>query len=421
MMRPGLGGSFWRLWTASTISAAGDGLTFVAIPLLAARLTRDPAQLALVQTAEYSAWLLFGLVSGALADRWDRLRIMAATDLVRVVLFGGFALAVVEDRVGLPLLVVLAFLAGATGILNQNAASAFLPLVVRRDRLEVANAWLQGGLSVPTSMLGPPLGGVLFVAAGWLPFTVDAVSYLLSALVVLSLAGRVPRAPRSAAPPPIRAALAEGLRFLWGSRVLRTLCLLLAVFNGVSAAVLGILVLFAQETLGLSERGYGVLLVVFAVGVLIGMALSSWVRRRLGTSGVVVGVLATQSAALLATGLAPSVPTAAVAFAVAGATGGMWNVATISLRQRVVPDALLGRVTSAYRLVGLGSMPVGSALGGLLARGFGLAAPFVVGGVLLALAAAAALRWLPRSVVEAAEAHTPAGAGVAPPSPPGGY
>ena len=411
MRPPDLGAPFWRLWTASTISAAGDGLTFVALPLLAARLTRDPAQVALVQAAEHSSWLLLGLVSGALADRWDRLRIMAVTDLVRSALFGAFAVAVVGGYVTLPLLAAFAFLVGLFGVMNLNAASAFLPAVVRRERLETANSWLQVGMTVPTTMIGPPLGGVLFVAAVSLPFTVDAVSFLVSGLIVLSLRTRVQRAPRTEAPPPLRAALAEGVRFLWGSTVLRTLCLLLAVFNGVSAAVMGVLVLFATGTLGLSERGYGVLLVVFAVGGLAGMAAVSRVRALLGTSGVVVLVLAVQAAAMLATGLAPSVPMLAASSALAGATSGMWNVATISLRQRIVPDALLGRVTSAYRLVAFAAMPVGAALGGLLARAYGLASPFTVAGVLLAGCTVAALRWLPPSAIAAAEASAPAASG----------
>jgi MFS family permease len=408
MRLPDLGAPFWRLWTASTISAAGDGLTFVALPLLAARLTRDPAQVALVQAAEHSSWLLLGLVSGALADRWDRLRIMAVTDLVRSVLFGAFAVAVVGGYVTLPLLAAFAFLVGLFGVMNLNAASAFLPAVVRRERLETANSWLQVGMTVPSTMIGPPLGGVLFVAAVSLPFTVDAVSFLVSGLIVLSLRTRVQRAPRTEAPPPLRAALAEGVRYLWDSTVLRTLCLLLAVFNGVSAAVMGVLVLFATDTLGLSERGYGVLLVVFAVGGLAGMAAVSRVRALLGTSGVVVLVLAVQAAAMLATGLAPSVPMLAASSALAGATSGMWNVATISLRQRIVPDALLGRVTSAYRLIAFAAMPVGAALGGLLARAYGLASPFTVAGVLLAGCTVAALRWLPPSAIAAAEASAPA-------------
>jgi predicted MFS family arabinose efflux permease len=239
-----------------------------------------------------------------------------------------------------------------------------------------------------------------------LPFTVDAVSFLVSGVIVLSLAGVVHRVPRTDAPAPLRQALGEGLRFLWGSQVLRTLCLLLAVFNAMSAAVLGVLVLFAQETLGLSERGYGVLLVVFAVGGVLGMAVSSRLRAAMGTSGIVPLVLGVQSAAMLLVGLVPTVPTAAVGFALAGATGGLWNVVTISLRQRIVPDALLGRVTSAYRVIGLGAMPIGSAVGGLVARAYGLPAPFVLGGVALFGCLLAALRWLPRSVVDRAEAET---------------
>jgi Bacterial protein of unknown function (DUF894). len=133
---PRLGGPFWRLWTATTLSALGDGFTLVALPLLAARLTRDPSRIALVAGAEYTAWLLFGLVSGALADRWERRRIMAVTDLVRIGLFGAFAVLVVADRATVALLVVLAFCAGTLGILNENAASAFLPTLVTRDQLE---------------------------------------------------------------------------------------------------------------------------------------------------------------------------------------------------------------------------------------------------------------------------------------------
>jgi Na+/melibiose symporter-like transporter len=282
-----------------------------------------------------------------------------------------------------------------------------VPTVVDRDRLETANSWLQGGLTVPSSLLGPPLGGLLFVAAASLPFTVDALSFAASGVLVLTLRGSVRRTPRTSAPPRLRAALVEGMRFVWHSQVLRVLCLLLAVVNGSAAAVIGIAVLFVRQTLGLPERGFGLLLTVFAVGGLAGTVLAPWARRRLGTSGIVALVLATQSTAMLLTGLVPTLTTTVVGFVLAGTTGGMWNIATISLRQRIVPDALLGRVTSAYRLVGLGSMPLGSAAGGLVARSFGLPATFVVAGAVSALGLLAALHWLPRSVVEQAEAAAP--------------
>ena len=159
----------------------------------------------------------------------------------------------------------------ALGILNQNSASSFLPSVVARDQLEPANAWLQAGLVVPSMFVGPALGGLLFVAAPSLPFTVDAVSYLVSAALVLSI--RASRLPATEAPMAgLVAQMGEGLRWLWSSQVLRVLCLLLAVVNGTFAMVSGVLVLYAQEVLGLSERGYGLLLSVIACGTVVGTA-----------------------------------------------------------------------------------------------------------------------------------------------------
>ena len=281
-----LGGPFWRFWTATTLSALGDGFTYVALPLLAARLTRDPGRIALVAGAEYTAWLLFGLVSGALADRWERRRIMAMTDILRIGLFGAFAALVAAGQATIAVLVVLAFCTGALGILNQNSASSFLPSVVARDQLEPANAWLQAGLVVPSMFVGPALGGLLFVAAPSLPFTVDAVSYLVSAALVLSI--RASRLPATEAPMAgLVAQMGEGLRWLWSSQVLRVLCLLLAVVNGTFAAVSGILVLYAQEVLGLSERGYGLLLSVIALGTVAGSALAQIANRSLGPARIV--------------------------------------------------------------------------------------------------------------------------------------
>jgi MFS family permease len=401
---PRLGGQFWRFWSAATLSSLGDGFTFVALPLLAARLTRDPGRIALVVGAEYTAWLLFGLVSGALADRWERRRIMAVTDIVRIGLFGGFAALVATDRATVTLLVVLAFSAGTLGILNQNSSSAFLPSLVSRDHLEPANAWLQAGLVVPSMFVGPALGGLLFVAAPSLPFTVDAVSYLVSAALVLSI--RVSRpATAEVLTTGLLAQMGEGLRWLWSSHVLRVLCLLLALVNGTFAAVSGILVLYAQEVLGLSERGYGLLLSVIALGTVAGSALAGTANRVLGPARIVPFLLLSQGAAMLAVAATGSLTVAVIGFFVGGVASGLWNIVTISLRQRIVPDRLLGRVTSAYRMVGLGAMPLGAFAGGLLARAYTLTSTLVVGGVLSVLGTAAALRWFTsRDVAAALEA-----------------
>jgi MFS family permease len=396
-----LGGPFWRLWSATTLSSLGDGFTFVALPLLAARLTRDPSRIALVVGAEYTAWLAFGLVSGALADRWERRRIMAVTDIVRIGLFGAFAALVAADRATVPLLVVLAFCAGTLGILNQNAASAFLPAIVGRDQLEPANAWLQAGLVVPSLFVGPALGGLLFVAAPPLPFAVDSASYLVSAVLVLTIRWSRPSGTEDRTTG-LLGQMGEGLRWLWGSQVLRVLCLLLALVNGTFAAVSGVLVLYAQEVLGLGERGYGLLLSVIALGTVAGSALAATANRALGPARIVPFLMLSQGIAMLAVAATGSLAVAVVGFFAGGLASGLWNIATISLRQRIVPDRLLGRVTSAYRMVGLGAMPLGAFLGGAVARAYGLASPLVVGGVLSVLGTVAALRWFTARDVAAA-------------------
>jgi MFS family permease len=399
-----LGAPFTRFWTATTVSALGDGITFVALPLLAARLTREPSEVALISVAEYAGPLLLGLLTGALVDRWDRRRIMAVTDVIRLVMFGAFVAVVASGSATLPLLVAVAFLSGLLAIFNQNAASAYLPqLLGDRDKLEKANTWLQMGITLPSSLIGPAAAGLLFAVAVSLPFTVDAVTFFVSALLILSLP-RTPREVPEGGHEPLVSALRAGVRYLWHSQVLRTLCLLLAVTNAAAAAGMATLVLYAQDVLHVGERGYGLLLGVFAIGALLGMLFVGWARKQLGAAGVVRLMLLGTGTSMVIVGLADSVVVTALSFVLAGALATLWNIVTISLRQRIVPDELLGRVTSAYRVVGLGSMPLGAAVGGAVASGFGLSAPFIVAGVASLLAWLAALRWLPQRVVDDATA-----------------
>jgi predicted MFS family arabinose efflux permease len=254
---------------------------------------------------------------------------------------------------------------------------------------------------VPSLFVGPAIGGLLFVAAPPLPFTVDAISYLVSAALVLSIRpGRSATSDASATG--LLRQMAEGLQWLWGSQVLRVLCLLLALVNGTFAAVSGILVLYAQEILGLGERGYGVLLSVIALGTVAGSALAGSANRVLGPAKIVPFLMLSQGVAMLAVAATGSLVVAVVGFFVGGLASGLWNIATISLRQRIVPDRLLGRVTSAYRMIGLGAMPLGAFLGGVVARAYGLSSPLVVGGILSLLGTVAALRWFTAQDVAAA-------------------
>jgi MFS family permease len=162
--RPNLGRGYHRLWTAAAISNLGDGIFLTALPLLAATLTRDPLPVSAVFAAGWLPWLLFGLLSGALADRWNRRRLMWVVDAARFVVVGGLGVAVIAGLATIPLLVGVAFLLGVGQTLFDSAAQSVIPALVGRDpqRLERANGQLFGAQQVTQQLSGPPLGGWLF-------------------------------------------------------------------------------------------------------------------------------------------------------------------------------------------------------------------------------------------------------------------
>lgn len=382
----GLGRTFWGVFGAGSVSGVGDGLRYAALPLLAASLTRDPRLVSLVSVADYLPAVLFGLLSGAVADRMDRRRLMWVTDLSRAAVGGGFFALLVAGRQSIWLAVAVTFVMGGFGIFFENASSSILPMLVAREDLERANGLVFTSQNVTSQFVGMPLGGLLFTVSAALPFGVDAVTFVGSCGLLLFVRGRFHARPDGSVTR-IREDIAEGLRWLSHHRLLRTLALLLTVVNGAFAAAEAVLVLYVLQVLRLPSVGYPLLLVALAVGAVIGALLAGRLRDWFTTFDVVLGALVAMVAALLALGLTSSVVVSVLALALVGGAGMAWNVVTVSLRQAIVPDRLLGRVTSAYRVVGLGAMPVGAALGGLLGHAYGLHAPYLIAAAALALAA----------------------------------
>jgi MFS family permease len=404
-----------------------------ALPLLAATLTRDPLPVSVVTFAGWLPWLLFSLPAGALVDRLDRRRVMWTVDATRAAVVAALTVAVLAGWAGIPLLAAAGFLVGAGQTLVENAAQAMVVAVVGRDprRLERANGRLVASLTVGQQLAGPPLGSAAFAVAPWLPFLADAVSFGASAGLVASIGGRFrpegapdPHAPlpgppnregsrvREAAvpvvhsPPPrgLRAEIGEGLRFLFGHRLLRAAVLLVSASNLAFMAGEAILVLFATEELGLGGRGYGLLLAAVALGGLPGSLLAHRVAERVPPGPLIVGGVLAGAAAMAAFGLASNPWPAGAAYAAAGFVWGVWNVTLLSLRQAIVPDPLMGRVVGAIRLIGFGSIPIGALLGGVVARSLGLRAPFLLGAAVLAVAALAAAPVVTTGAIRAARA-----------------
>jgi MFS family permease len=405
----GLDAAYRRLWTASAVSTLGDGMYLAALPLLAAELTSDPLAVSVVTFAGWLPWLLFALPAGVLVDRLDRRRVMWTVDAARMLVVGALTAAVLAGWASIPLLAAAGFLVGAGQTVFENAAQSMVVAVVGRDprRLERANGQLGAALTVGQQLAGPPAGSAAFALATWLPFLADAVSFGTSSALVASISGRF--TPQGAADRAsgrsLRAEIAEGLRFLFGHRLLRATVLLVSVSNLAFMAGEAILVLFAREELGLGSAGYGLLLAAVAVGGVPGSLLAARVGQRVPPGPLIAGGVGAGAVAMAVVGLATNPLVAGAAYAATGAVWGVWNVVVLSMRQAIVPDRLMGRVVGAIRLIGFGSIPVGALLGGLLGRALGLRAPFLLGAVVLAAAALLALPVITTGAVEAARAQ----------------
>ncbi|MFD7695435.1 MFS transporter [Streptomyces sp. NPDC059805] len=399
---------FGRLWAAQTTSSLGDGVTHAALPLLALTLTRDPMTLAVVTAAGTLPWLLFGVLGGALVDRWDRRRTMWGTDAARAVLLGAAAAAAVLDLLNIPLLAAVAFLLGLGGLFFDTAATAYLPDLLRRDPalLERANSRLRGAQTAMSGFAGPPAGSVLLTFGRAFPLLADAVSFLVSALLVRSL----PAVPRPA--PDGRESLLQqaraGASYVFRDRLLLGLALRPAVGNIAFLAVETVLALFAHERLGIDTYGFGLLLTAEATGGLLGAGIASFLGRRLGTGTALTSTAAVEGLAILGLAAAPNAYMAGLALAVCGAGMGATMVLGPSLRQAIVPAHLMGRVASTSRMLAMCAAPVGAVLGGWLATAYDVRTPiYAAGALLLSMTAVTASMTTNRRVEAALRAAAP--------------
>ena len=399
-----LGRNFHRALVASGFANLADGVLWVALPLLAVQLTRSPVLIAGVTIAARIPWLL-APVAGAFADRLDRRQSMVRVNLVRTVLLGGLALAVATDVATLAMLYAVALLLGIAETLFDTSAQSLLPALVPRDDLTRANSRLFAVELVANTFIGPPLGGLLAAAGLAVALGAPAAAYLVGAGCLVLISGSFRAAGAApAGSTRLRDEIAEGAAFVWRHPVLRPLAIMLGLQNMAFAAAFAVFVLFAVEPgpMGLSEAGFGILSATLGVGSLLGTWLAVPAERRLGRFRTLVVSVALSGASLAVPAVTASPVLVGASFAVSGVAIVLWNVITVSLRQRITPDRLLGRMNAAYRLVGWGTMPIGAALGGFLAEALGLRATFVVGAA-IALATLAGFRFVTEQAIARAE------------------
>ena len=368
-----------RFIAASGLTNLADGIAVVIWGWLASLLTRDPLLIAVLPMAMRLPWFIFAIPAGLITDRVDRRILLLAADTVRagafllvgIALWGALPLAdAPASGVSTPglfaLLVVSALVIGFAEVVRDNAAQTMMPSLVSQDQLERANGRLWSVELVGNSLLGPALGAFLIASFLPLPFLLNAVAFVLALLLIRGLTGSFQ--PETSASQDWRRDLGEAWRFLMAAPVLKLLAVATGVWNLLHQMIVIALVLHVQENLGLGATAYGLILAAGAVGGICAGTVADKIVSWLGRGRAAQLTTLTSTLAFATIPFAPGPIALALVFVVSEGVGLIWNTVSVSYRQRVIPDRILGRVNSLYRLLAWGMMPIGLAASGLLTR-----------------------------------------------------
>ncbi|HEY7942780.1 MAG TPA: MFS transporter [Candidatus Limnocylindrales bacterium] len=369
-----LGVSFRWLLAATFVNNAGDGVVVAAGPLLVASQTHDPFLVSLALLSEYLPVLLFGVIGGVAADRFDRRRMVVVVNLIRAAVLAVLVVTIVSGTVTIAVVLATLFALGTAETFADSASSTLIPSLVQRVDLGLANARMQGAFLLVNQLVGPPIGAFLFAVGMALPFTTNAAAFALGAVLVsrVTVSTRQLAGERSG----FRAEMAEGIRWLAGHPPMRTLALTILTFNVTFGAAWSVLVLYATQRLGMDAVGFGLLTTAVAVGGVIGAFIYGALERRFSLADIMRVGLLIETFTHLTLALTTSAVVALAVLVVFGAHAFVWGTTSTVVRQRAVPNELMGRVSGVYRVAIVGGLVVGTPLGGLLATAFGITAPF---------------------------------------------
>lgn len=370
-----LGVGFRWLLASSWSTNLGDGFALAAGPLLVASLTDEAFLVALAATFQWLPPLLFAPIAGALTDRHHRLRIVMLVNLARAVMLSVLVLAIVTGQGSIGVVLTALFLLSTAEVFADTSTQTLLPMLVARDDLAIANSRLLTGMITFNQLAGPPLGAALFVIGSAWPFGAEAILIGLSVVLVWRIV-LPPHAGADRRASHFHQDIIEGVRWVIHHPAVRTLVLTIFIFNITFGAAWSVLVLYASQRLGLGDIGFGLLTTVMAAGGLLGTASYGWITRRLSLSNIMRAGLIIETLTHLALALTTSAWVAVPVFVIFGAHAFIWGTTSVTIRQRVVPTHLQGRVGSVNMVGTYGGLVIGSAIGGVLAQHYGVTAPF---------------------------------------------
>jgi MFS family permease len=378
---PRLGRSFRWLLSASLVNNAGDGVVVAAGPLLVASQTQDPFLVSLALFFDYLPGLLFGVVAGGYADRVERRRMVVVANFLRAVVLAVLVFTIVTGVVTIWLVLATIFVLGTAETFADSASSTLLPSVVERADLGIGNSRMQGAFVLLNQLIGPPIGAFLFSIGMAVPFGINAIAFTLGALlvsrVVLSAGKEISRNPGEG--PGFIQELVEGMHWLAHHAAMRTLALTIFAFNITYGAAWSVLVLWAAQRLNLGPVGFGLLTTASALGGIVGIVSYGALERRFALGNIMRVGLLVETFTHLVFALTTSPPVALGMMFLFGAHAFIWATTSNTVRQRAVPNEMMGRIGGVNRMATLGGLVIGVPLGGVLATAFGITAPFWFG------------------------------------------
>ncbi|HEV7196970.1 MAG TPA: MFS transporter [Pedococcus sp.] len=372
---PRMGVSFRWLLASSWVSNVGDGIALAAGPLLVASQTHNPVLVGLAALLQRVPWLVFGLWAGALADRLDRRRVVIIADLLRTAVIAVLCVAILSHQVSIALVLIAMALYGTAEVFADSSTGTLLPMLIDRADLGVGNARLQAGFLTANQLVGPPVGAFLFAAGMVWPFVVQVVCAALGVVLIARIAtqrGGV----RDHTTTHVRADIVEGLRWIRSNAPVRTLAVVILVFNVTWGAGWSILVLYSLDHLHLGDVGFGLLTTAAALGGLAGTGGYGWLERHVALATLMRACLLLEVLTHLALALTSTGWVAMAIMVVFGCYAFVWGALSQTVRQRAVPTEFQGRVGSVYGVGVFLGLVVGQGLGGVIAQEWGLTAPF---------------------------------------------
>lgn len=381
-----LGSDFSRIWSASLITNLADGVLKLAAPLLAVSLTEDPVLIGLLSALSLLPWLFFAIPIGVYVDRTDRRRALIQGNVLRSIVGIVLAFAIAEDFINIWILLSAIFFIGICEVLVDTTSQSVLPQILDRSEFEKGNSRLQISEVIVAQFVGSPLSGFLYAIAIGLPFFFSTAGFFVAALVIAVIPFK--KELSSINPHDVKKEkmgilgdIKFALSFIYREKSIFAIVVVttsIGFFYSLSNAIAP---LFLLKELDIPVRLFGVVLAIQGVGALIGSITAPRISSALGRGRALALNLLLASSMIVLTGLAPNAVVYVVISVVIGFTISIWNILLMSLYQSLIPSHLYGRIHGARRTIVWGLMPLGSVIGGFVAKG-GLRLPFLIGGVI---------------------------------------